>query len=168
LSFCISFGWLVWYTLRVAIWPILKILQFLFFYYKDHTLHSFFLRYPLTNHPIWLNNWILRSISPLVTTGGVTGTQLDWKLHPLDHHTTQLHTLTTMTTLQILNNLNNYINYTIHMHIAGQLHLTPFWCRYTHKPLSSDTWHMQLLGWSCCHVTCQSSLQLSEYLTPLM
>ncbi|KAA1106848.1 hypothetical protein PGTUg99_018442 [Puccinia graminis f. sp. tritici] len=36
-------------------------------------------------------NWILWSISPLVATGGVTGTQLDWKLHPLDHHYTQLH-----------------------------------------------------------------------------
>jgi hypothetical protein len=69
----------------------------------------FFLRHQLTNHPIWLKNWILWSISPLVTTGGVTGTQLVWKLHPLDHHTTQLHTLTTMATLQTLNNLNNYI-----------------------------------------------------------
>lgn len=41
---------------------------------------------------MWLKNWILWSISPLVITGGVTVTKLDWKLHPLDTHTTQLHT----------------------------------------------------------------------------
>jgi hypothetical protein len=129
----------LWYTLRVAIWPVLKIFTVLSFITQ---LHLFFLIYTLTNHPLWLKNWILRSNSPLVTTGGVTGTQLVWKLHPLDHHITQLHTLTTMATLQTLNNLNNYITHTIHMHIAGQLHTHIIIVQVYTTTLSSDTWHM--------------------------
>jgi hypothetical protein len=75
----------------------LKILQF-FLLLHNYTFFSQSLNMAqeldslvTTGGVIWLKNWILWSISPLVTTGGVTGTQLDWKLHSLDHHTTQLH-----------------------------------------------------------------------------
>jgi hypothetical protein len=70
-----------------------KIQSFFIILYYSFLL-SLFLIFHFKQPLFGLKKWFLQSVSPFVTTGGFTGTQLDWKLHRTPNDITHLWTFT--------------------------------------------------------------------------
>jgi hypothetical protein len=111
----------MWYTLRVAIWPILKFYSFFSFITKIilYTLFSQIFTRKSPNMAQELDSMVNFTLGH------------HWRCHwnstglgatpsgPSHHSITQL---TTMATLHHSTTSTNYISHTTHMHVAGQLH----------------------------------------------